>query len=181
MLALYDRALQFVISISLLVVISVPGAVPILAQPTVDGDVSDSEYLTVAPRETSNNSFGNARDVGEIVYYADDASSTLYIGVKGELPTSGNADGIALWLNFRALSGTASGTNLGVSGAGHYLDGDGSGNNLAFKADMEVDYMFVLNSGGGSSDVFVNAVDRVGSIENGFLGASTARLKYLYR
>jgi hypothetical protein len=159
MLTRHDRALSIVVSLLLLALAYAPAPLPTAAQPTVDGNVTDSQYLTIGTRETSNNSFGDARDVGDIVYYADDNNSMLYIGVKGELPTSGIADGIALWLEFDDLNGRPRGNSLGVSGASEYMDGDGNGGNTDFKADMEVDYMFALNSGGGSSNVFVDGVD----------------------
>jgi hypothetical protein len=111
------------------------GAYPVAAQPTVNGDVSFQNggegYVTAAPR-ASGVGDGTAPEAERILYYADDANQTLYVGVRGALPTS-NDDGIALWLNFQELDGAAAGTDLSVPGASHYM-------NNSFKADFEVDY-----------------------------------------
>lgn len=129
-----------------------PGAAPAVAQPTVDGDLSDAGYVTVGTRDNTNDGFSDRTEVREIVYFADDASNVLYVGVKGKLPT-GNDNGIGLWLNFQAQSGFSAGTSLGVgSGADHYLDGQG-GNNNDFRADFEVDYLFAMSSNGTSTSV----------------------------
>ena len=164
MLTFYDRAFQLVICTSLLTLFSVAGAVSTLAQPTVDGDLSDADYQTVATEQNSNSGFGSAIDATEIVYFADDDNSTLYVGVKGQLDVS-NSNGIGLMLNFQALSGTSAGTDLATSGGGHYTSS-------TVRADFEVDYMFAMNPGSGSSNVFYDGVERVGGSSTQFLGSS---------
>ncbi|MEL6719868.1 MAG: hypothetical protein AAFP82_14240, partial [Bacteroidota bacterium] len=130
------------------------------AQPTVDGDLSDGDYSSIATKQNSNAGFGSDIDVQEIVYFADNTNSRLYIGVKGKLNTS-NDDGIGLFLNFTGVTGVAAGTPLGFPGAGHFMDGEGGVSNDDFKADFEVDYMFAVNASGGSN-AFLDAARLVG-------------------
>ena len=146
------------------------GAHPAEAQftPTVDGTIpngsnNQDEYVTAAPR-ADNVGNGIAPEAERILYYADDANQTLYVGVRGALPT-GSDDGIALWLNFRELDGADAGTNLGVSGAGHYMSSNP-------EADFEVDYMLALHTNSSSSEVQVEAVKHVGTAASQNLGTS---------
>jgi len=138
-------------------------SIAMIAQPVVDGDLSDAQYTTIATKANSNSGFGTAIDVSKIVYYADNANSMLYLGVVGKLDvTSDNAIGI--WLNISGASsptGVAAGNSLGFTGAGNYMDGD-NGSNLDFKADFEVDYMFAFNPGFGSSNVYWDASKLIG-------------------
>jgi hypothetical protein len=138
-------------------------SITLIAQPVVDGDLSDAQYTTIATKENSNLDFGTAIDVSKIVYYADDANSMLYLGVVGKLDVS-NDNAIGIWLNVTGSgspTGVSAGTNLGFSGAGNYMDGDGT-NNQSFKADFEVDYMFAFNPGFGSSSVYWDASKLIG-------------------
>jgi hypothetical protein len=160
---------------SLLVIVGlllIPGLA--VAQPTIDGDLSDSQYQTIAMKLSSNSSFGTAIDVQEIVYYADDHNDMLYVGIKGQFDTSRD-DGIGLWLNVTgsgAPSGRPPGTALAVSGGGHYISGD-EGANADFAADFEVDAMYAFNSGGTSTDIFFDAANVFGgSARARFVGRS---------
>lgn len=143
------------------------GAGPRLAaaQPTVDGDLSDAEYVTIATRENGNDGFNDRTGVRDIVYYADDANDHLYVGIIGQLPTA-NSNGIGLWLNFQGLPGASGGTNLGadLDDAGHYLDGKDGGTDDNFKADFEVDYMFAMTTYGGSLATHYYGLERVGTV-----------------
>ena len=140
------------------------------AQPTVDGNLSDSEYSTIATKQNTNNGFGSAIDVSKIVYYPDATNSILYIGVEGKLNTASN-DGIGIWLNISGTgspTGTSAGNNLGgITGAGHYMQ---DATNPNFKADFEVDYMFAINPGSSSTNCYVNAASRVGTPAGIYLG-----------
>jgi len=148
------------------------GAHPAAAQfpPTVDGTIpngsnNSDEYVTAAPR-ASGVGDDTAPEAERILFYADDANQTLYVGVRGALPT-GSDDGIALWLNFRELNGADAGTDLGgVSGAGHYLSSS------PMRADFEVDYMLALHTNGTNSEVQVEAVKHVGSATSQDLGTT---------
>lgn len=143
----------------------------LLAQPTVDGDLSDGDYTSLGTKENANASFGTAIDVIEILYYPDNANNQLYLGVKGKLNTGSN-DGIGVFVNFTETTGIAAGNNLGFSGAGHYMDGQGGGTNDDFKADFEVDYMFAMNPGGGTTSVFLDAAEVVGATGTDFIGTA---------
>jgi alpha-amylase len=137
--------------------------------PSVDGNLSDAQYITLAVKQNTNSGFGPDIDVQKIVYYPDVINQQLYVGVAGKLNTANN-DGIGLWLNFSELSGTPAGTALGgVTGAGHYM-GDTDPAHSQFKADFEVDYLFALNPGSSAANTYVDVVRRVGSIASSYLG-----------
>ncbi|NBC16656.1 MAG: hypothetical protein GVY18_04975, partial [Bacteroidetes bacterium] len=139
------------------------------AQPTVDGDLSDADYQTLATKQNANSGFGANIDVQEIVYYADLANDVLYLGVEGTLDTGSN-NAIGLWLGFSEVAGVPAGTGLGFGGGGHYLGGNG-GSNAGFAADFEVAYGFALNPGNGATNVFVDGASYVGGTPNGgFVG-----------
>jgi hypothetical protein len=121
---------------------------------TINGDLSEPLYNTLAVKQNSNLGFGNDINVIKIVYYPDAQSGKLYVGVEGKLNTA-NSDGIGIFLNFTEVQGTASGTSLGGDPGGHFM---GSTGNIDFKADFEVDYMLALNTGGGTSSVYIDAV-----------------------
>ncbi|MCF8302293.1 MAG: T9SS type A sorting domain-containing protein [Bacteroidales bacterium] len=125
------------------------------AQPTIDGDVSDGNYITLATKQNSNAGFGPNIDVNTIYYYPDDANSMLYVGIEGKLDV-GSSNGIGLWLDFNELTGESAGTSLGTGG-GHYMGGNG-GTNPDFKADFEVDYMFAMNPGSSADNVYYDLV-----------------------
>ena len=146
------------------------GAHPAAAQftPTVDGTIpngsnNQDEYVTAAPR-ADNVGDGTAPEAERILFYADDANQTLYVGVRGALPTDSD-DGIALWLNFQELDGAAAGTDLSVPGASHYM-------NNSFKADFEVDYTISMTSDRTLSDVRAGVLKHVGTTASQGLGTT---------
>jgi len=138
--------------------------------PVVDGNLDDSQYITIATKQNSNAGFGPNIDVSKIVYYPDVANNNLYLGVVGKLNTGSN-DGIGIWLNVSGTGspiGTPAGNSLGgITGAGHYM---GDPTNPNFKADFEVDYMFALNPGNSVSNCYVDAASRVGTSAGVYLG-----------
>lgn len=138
---------------------------------TIDGTINETEYVTIATKLNENDGFGPNIDVTSINLYRDETNEVLYIGVTGKLDTENN-NGIGLWLNIDSLNsvGVPAGTALGGSG-GHYMNGN-NGDELGFKADFEVDYMFALNPGGESNSVFVDVVKLVGQRTTQYLGAS---------
>jgi hypothetical protein len=159
--------MRLLATLSLLVLL----AAPTLAQPILDGDLSDAQYTTLATKQNSNAGFGPDADVQRIVYFADDANATLYLGVVGRVPT-GNDNGIGIFLGTSgggAPTGVAAGDPLGFPNAGHYMDGEGSGNNDDFAADFEVDYMFAMNGSGGTN-VFLDAASHIGDQSAAFVG-----------
>lgn len=141
------------------------------AQITVNGDLSESQYITMATKQNSNAGFGSGIDVSKIVYYPDFTNGILYLGVEGKLNTT-NSDGIGIWINISgsgAPTGASAGTSLGFSGGGHYMGGNGM-TNPNFKADFEVDYMFAMNTGGNATNCYVDAGSRVGTPAGVYLG-----------
>ncbi|KAA3601511.1 MAG: T9SS C-terminal target domain-containing protein [Calditrichaeota bacterium] len=137
------------------------------AAPTIDGDISDADYTTIGTKENANAGFGANIDVSTIKYYADVATSTLYLGIEGKLDT-GNSNGIGVWLGFDEVDGSDAGIPMGfIPSGGHYMGSS------SFVADFEVDYMFALNPGGGATDVFFDATgfnDATGTAQ--FIGSS---------
>ncbi len=138
----------------------------------IDGNMKDDLYISLATKQNSNSGFGSAIDVSEIKYYNDADNEMIYLGVIGKLNT-GSTDGIGIWLNTDSdspLSGASAGTALGITGGGHYIDGD-AGSHLNFKADFEVDYMFALNPGASSSNVYFDAATQLSSAAAHYQGA----------
>ncbi len=141
------------------------------AQPVIDGNLTDSQYTSVAKKANSNNGFGDAIDVTEIVYYADTTNHYLYLGVKGKLNTS-STDAIGIWLNVAGTgspNGVAAGNALGgVSGVDSYISADSSN----YKADFEVDYQFAFNPGSDTTNVYFDAAKMVGTPLAHYQGSS---------
>lgn len=141
------------------------------AQPVVNGDLSDAQYITLSTKQNTNSNWGNI-DISKIVYYPDAASSVLYLGVVGKLDVS-NSNAIGIWLNVSGSgspAGIAAGNSLSVSGGGGYIGGNG-GTNPNFKADFEVDYEFSFNPGGGNTNVYWDASKTVGTPVNEYQGS----------
>ena len=140
------------------------------AQPTIDGNLEDSEYSTLAEKQNTNSGFGPNIDVSKIVYYVDVANEYIYLGVVGKLDITNN-NGIGLWLNIGGTSspsGKSAGQSLGIPpSGGHYIGAD-SGN---FKADFEVDYMFAFNPGNSSTTVYFDAAKHVNSSVKEYQGS----------
>jgi hypothetical protein len=139
-----------------------------VTSPTVNGDLSESAYVTIATKLNSNSGFGANIDVTAIKLYRDEANQVLYIGVPGKLDTTSN-NAIGLWLDIASASSTgiAAGNALGGSG-GHYMGAAEAG----FAADFEVDYMFAFNPGSGSTFVYFDVVKLVGVRTPQYLGSS---------
>ncbi|MER3525405.1 MAG: hypothetical protein C4326_15530, partial [Ignavibacteria bacterium] len=138
----------------------------VFAQPSVDGNLGDSQYILLASKLNSNQGFGANIDVTKIYYYPDVVGQKLYLGVAGKLNVSTN-DGIGVWLNVNGTgspSGKPFGQNLGIQNSGgHYIGAANSGVNIAFRADFEVDYMFAFNPGSSSTTVYFDAAKHVGT------------------
>jgi hypothetical protein len=143
-----------------------------LAQITVDGVISESQYALVAQKLNTNSGFGSNIDVQKIYVYPDVLNSVLYIGVVCKLDVS-NDNGIGIWLNVTGTgspTGASAGTSLGgiqPGTGGHYL---ATSTNADFKAGFEVDYMFAINPGSSSTNCYVDAASRIGTPARVYLG-----------
>jgi len=141
------------------------------AQPAINGDLSDAQYITIGTKQNSNADWGSI-DVSKIVYYPDVANSVLYLGVVGKLDVGSN-NAIGIWLNVSGTgspAGIAAGNSLSVTGGGGYIGGN-SGANPNFKADFEVDYEFAFNPGSSNSGVYWDASKLVGTPVNEYQGS----------
>jgi hypothetical protein len=138
--------------------------------PGIDGNLSDPAYTEIASKQNTNSGFGTSIDVNRIFYYANAYTSTLHLAFEGKLNT-GSSDGIGFWLGFNQLTGVPAGTPLGGTPGGHYMGGNG-GANPNFRADFEVDYMFAVNPGGGTTNIYLDAVKLVGGRTSQYLGTT---------
>lgn len=138
---------------------------------SVNGDLSEPEYVVIGSKQNANSGFGPNIDVQSIRYYADEGAGVLYIGVEGKLDVV-TTNSIGLWLDFSEQTlGRSAGSNLGADGLGQYMDGQGGGTDQAFRADFQVDYMFGINPASNSSDAFVDAAKwESGTATGDFLG-----------
>lgn len=131
------------------------------SQPTIDGDMSDSEYTTIGTFTSGNNGFGDNNTLGAIKYYAD--GTHIYLGITGEIEQNGN--NIILFINFSGYGGRAAGSTLGA-GASVFSGIAGSA------MDMDTDFALAFNAFGGGSNFYVDAA-RYGSdghLNSGNLG-----------
>ncbi len=144
----------------------------VFGQITIDGNLNEAAYTTLATRGTSAPSFGAGIDATSIK--VAQSSGVVYIGVTGFLPDMmSDANAIGLMLNFTSTShpsivaGAAAGTNLNfpaaVGAIKNYM-------NYHFKTGFEVDYLFALNSGSSPTNCYVNAGKKVGTPAEFYLG-----------
>ncbi|MBR9919665.1 MAG: T9SS type A sorting domain-containing protein [Bacteroidetes bacterium] len=144
--------------------------VSLIAQPTVNGDLSDPEYSQVAVKQNANMGFGPDIDVTEIVYHSDATNKILYVGVLGRLNNASN-DGIGLMLNLttgNAPIGIPACNPLGWAldlfgnTPGHYMSANGGAN--PFFADFEVDLLFALNPGVSATNCYLDFTSTIGGL-----------------
>jgi hypothetical protein len=140
------------------------------AQPTIDGDLSDADYVSVATKANANMGFGPNTDVTEIVYYSDPGARILYVGVKSVLD-NGTNNGIGLMMNLTGAGGLPGapacsplGWEFDVFGnpVGHYMSGNFGFN--SFFADFEVDLLFAYNPGTSSTNCFLDMTSVVAGL-----------------
>lgn len=144
----------------------------VFCQPTIDGDMSDTDYTIVGTFNSGNDSFGSANNIGVIKSYSD--NTNIYIGITGEVNESNN---IILFLNFSGYGGRGAGNELdpnngpdGTTGVFNKSANPGTDN---VRMDMDVDFALAFNKG-SSSNFFVDAA-RYGSsdlITDGNIGST---------
>lgn len=141
------------------------GAYTISAPQMTDGLFLET-YSEIANKQNTNSGFGGDINIDALSYHVDDTH--LYIGVEGKLNTGSN-DGIALFVGLSNLSGqgVSAGSALGaVNGVGHVFGAVAS----SFANDFETHYGFVVNPGGGATDVYIDAVKYIGTPAGQYLG-----------
>ena len=141
-------------------------ATGVFGQITIDGNLNEAGYTTIATRGALSPSFGPDMNIKDIKIAK--SAGVVYIGVTGFMdPTQSNA--IGLMLNFTstshpsAVTGTAAGTNLRITGGPGYM-------NYNFKTGFEVDYMLVMNPGSTATNCYVDAGKKIGGSTSTYLG-----------
>ncbi|MEQ8821343.1 MAG: lamin tail domain-containing protein [Sumerlaeia bacterium] len=121
---------------------------------TLDGTLDVGEgYITIEEVDpTLREGFGSAIDASGSYYTSDTLNH--YFFIRGKLDT-GNSNGILTFIDFESTSGLSAGTDATVGGGGHALGQTGN----AFQMDVEYDFAFAANPGGGATNVFVDFVD----------------------
>lgn len=138
----------------------------VFGQITVDGNLNEASYTTLATRGTTMPSFGSGIDATTIKIAQ--SAGVIYIGVTGFLDAT-NSNAMGLMLNFTSTShpsvvtGAAAGTNLRIAGGPGYM-------NFNVKTGFEVDYMFALNPGSSATNCYVDAGKKIGGSTSTYLG-----------
>ncbi|PSQ89372.1 MAG: hypothetical protein BRD30_05760, partial [Bacteroidetes bacterium QH_2_63_10] len=90
------------------------------AQPTIDGDLTDSEYNALDNAD-GEDGFGGGASVRNLRWYVDDVNENLYVAVAGSLGTEvvfGDLNNIGIWVNVTggetSPSGIPAGDTLGI-------------------------------------------------------------------
>ena len=111
-----------------------------LAQPTVDGQTDDSDYILLGEVTTVQVSEFDGEGIKSLKAYRDNAN--LYIAIEGkvEISSSGNFPDFMVFVNVDNVTGVAQGSELPAGTAGDSPFGFIGGMNM----DMEVDYGFRL-------------------------------------
>ncbi len=141
-------------------------ATGVFGQITIDGNINETGYTTLALRGTAMPSFGSGIDATSIKITK--SAGVVYIGVTGFLDAT-NSNAIGLMLNFTSTShpsvvaGAAAGTNLRIVGGPGYM-------NFNVKTGFEVDYMFAMNPGTSANNCYVDGGKKIGGSTSTYLG-----------
>ena len=141
-------------------------ATGVFGQITIDGNLNEAGYATLATRGTTMPSFGTGIDATSIKITK--SAGVVYIGITGFLDAT-NSNAIGLMLNFTstthpaAVAGAAAGTNLRIVGGPGYM-------NYNVKTGFEVDYMFAMNPGTSATNCYVDAGKKIGGSTSTYLG-----------
>jgi len=120
-----------------------------LAQPTVDGQTDDADYILLGEVTTAQVSEFDGEGIKSLKAYR--GNGNLYIAVEGkvEISDSGNFPDFMIFVDVDNVSGIAQGTDLPAGTAGDSPFGFIGGMNM----DMEVDYGFRLTGDTGGNNV----------------------------
>lgn len=144
-------------------------------QPTVDGDLTDTEYVSLGTATDLGDAgnpqgFGTTNLINEVVYYPDTENDELYVGVDGILD---DGNGFGIWVKVTgpgAPTGIPAGDPLGIDPADAgvddalYITGHNEDPNTDardYTADFEVHYMTALGAVSGDTEAYV--ADRTGN------------------
>jgi subtilisin family serine protease len=123
---------------------------------TVDGNMTDGKYISLAKFNSNRNGMGDKNNLGELKYFSD--GKNLYIGITGEVTGDNN---ILLFMDFSGVQGRGNNT-LGGGNSGDFV-------NCAFaymgnvKMDFDVDYALGFNKGNSGQFEFFGDAIRYGS------------------
>jgi subtilisin family serine protease len=119
---------------------------------TINGDMSEEKYETLASFTSGRNGYGNDNTLGELKYYSD--GENLYIGITGEVTGD---DNILLFMDFSGVQGRGTQT-LGGGNSGDFV-------NCAFSyignvtMDFDVDFALGFNEGNSTRfEFFIDAI-----------------------
>jgi hypothetical protein len=138
----------------------------LLAQPTIDGDMGDGQYSTIASFTSGRNGFGDDNDLGNLRYYSD--GTTMYVGVTGELTSN---DNMVIFMNFSGYTGRTTNTLAGSSTSSIGVFTTSSGGLDGAIMDMDVDFALAFNEGVSTTNFYLDAA-RFGSGSGGYLSTS---------
>ncbi len=137
-----------------------------LTTPFIMNGRLNENYTFVADKMNNNNGFGDQIDVKNVFQAMDD--SLFYLAFETKV-NGGSNDGVAFFIDFTNLTGTAAGQPLGGVTNGGHLFGATDAN---FKMGFEVDYAFAFNPGGSSdTTVYVDAAKYIGGKTGQYLGS----------
>lgn len=141
-------------------------SISIFAQPTIDGDMSDSHYSTISTFTSDRNGFGSDNDLGAIKFYTD--GTDIYLGVTGE--TTSN-DNIVIFFDFSGYTGRGTNTLAGSSTSSIGVFTTSSGGLDGAIMDFDVDFALAFNEGNSSTNYYCDAA-RFGSGSGGYLSTA---------
>ncbi len=138
------------------------------AQPTIDGDMGDSQYSTIGTFTSGRNGFGDNNDLGVLKFFTN--GTDIYIGITGELTSN---DNIVVFFDFSGYNGRGTNTLAGTSTStiGVFTTSSGGLDGAKMDAGFDVDFAFAFNEGNGTTNLFMDAA-RFGSGTSGYLATT---------
>ncbi len=119
---------------------------------SIDGDLNNTEYETLATFTSGQNSFGDKNTLGELKFHSD--GLFLYIGITGELSPDND---VLLFLDFSGVQGRGN-NYLGGGDPENYINAAFSYLNNV-KMDFDVDFAIDFREGNSDpNDFFIDAI-----------------------
>jgi len=117
---------------------------PVIAQPTINGDMSDATYNSLSQFSSGRDGGGTNNNLNLIKFYAD--GTDLYLGITGEISGANN---IMLFFDFSGYKGRGTNT-LGAGTVGAFA------NIGTTKMDFDVDYALEFTENFTDNNLFIN-------------------------